>query len=316
MKKKFSILVGFFFLILLVFPAIIVNSNNINEKHYKEDSVATLKTSALKPGFSYVMNLNANYDWIEINQTGILMKTVSTADDWFQSINLTAEDGWEFPFYGREYTNISVCSNGWMTCTYEGDPTAYDFSGVPGRNFDYVPQDCSIYPNHNDSILLYATDLEPDYKGNIYYEFRGTPSNRCLVIEFDRVAEIFTDKNQTFQAILYKNGEIKIQYKKTTDTAGFNYEQIVAGLDHGDLKDYNNVTYDFWHGIEEKAIYFSLYRAPPGLPPPDDDDDDDDDDDEAYLTLLIVLIVVFVSIGAGVAVIYILIKKGIIGSSR
>ena len=316
MKKKNLFLVGFAFLILLLLPAIIVNDNNTNEKHYKEDSVAILKTS----GYYYSMNLNANYDWIEINETGTLMKYISDEDDDAQSINITAEDGWEFAFYGRKYTNISVCSNGWMTCTNENDPTPYNFEDIDSRDFDYVPQDCSIFPNHNDSILLYATDLIPSYAGldgcNIYYEFRGNPSNRCLVIEFDRVAEYDTKKNQTFQAILYKNGEIKFQYKNTTNTNGFKYSgQIVAGLDHGDLKNYNNVTYDFWGGIEEKAVFFRL-NSPPPVPLPTPDDDDDDDDDETNMTLLIVLIVVFVSIGAGVAVIYILIKKGIIGSSR
>ena len=205
-----------------------------------------------------------------------------------------------------------------MTCTYEGDPTDYYFDGTYSYEWNPIPQDCSLggEENHKDSILVFATDLDPGDGGDIYYEFRGNPSNRCLVIEFDRVEEYNSDIAQKFQAILYKNGNIKFQYNKTTDTSSFDYPRIVAGLDHGDLKRYNNISIDlldFSNGVKEKAVFFQLnYNPPPALPTPDDDDDDDETD----LTLLIVLIVVFVSIGAGVAVIYVLIKKGIIGSSR
>lgn len=322
MRKKISILIGFTFLILLLLPGIIVISININEKQIKEDSVAILKTSSWKEGFNYSMNLNAVYNWIEINETGTLMEYVSGKDDDSQSINITAEDGWEFTFYGRKYTNITVNSNGWMTCSYEGDTTNYDFTGKPTSYvLDSIPQNCSVsgYENHNDSILVFATDLWPgaEAKGRIYYEFRGNPSNRHLVIEFDQVREVQTPAYQTFQAIFYKNGDIKFQYKKTTFDPFFNEPDIRAGLDHGDLINYNSISsdlLDFTKGVKEKAVYFSLNPVPPiPLPTPDDDDDDDD---ETYLTLLIVLIVVFVSIGAGVAIIYILIKKGKKGSSR
>ena len=290
MKKKVSILVGFTFLILLLLPTIIVyenniiNDNTINEKHYKEDSITTLKTSGWNPGFNYSMNVNAAYNWIEINETGKLMKRISDDDDGAESINLTA-DGWDFTFYGTKYTNITVNTNGWMTCTREGDPTNYDFDYAYSYAWEYIPQNCSLsgYENHNDSILVYATDLRPEKGGldgcNIYYEFRGSPGNRFLVIEFDRVAEFSTDLNQTFQAIIYQNGDLKFQYKKTTETSSFNYEDVVAGLDHGDLINYNNITYDFWHGIKEKAIYFRLNKTPlpPPLPTPDNDDDDDEE---------------------------------------
>ena len=91
MKKKISIFVGFTLLILLLLPTIIVNDNNTNKKEIKEDFM--LKTSSLKEFYSYSMNHTANYDWIEINETGTLMKKISDEDDEFQSINTQAEDG-------------------------------------------------------------------------------------------------------------------------------------------------------------------------------------------------------------------------------
>ncbi len=323
LKKKIGILLGTIFLItiLTVIPSKIINIPLTTNKEVNENSVATLKTSSLKMDYKYSMNVTAKYNWIEINQTGTLMAYVSDEDDDSQGLNLMDIGFTNFKFFGREYEYLNVCSNGWMTFSFNGDTTDYRFINYEGYHLGYIPQDCNA-PNMGmfySSIFLFGSDMYPESDdGGIYYEVQGTTPNRHLIIEILLIEEIDSYKNQTCQVIFYENGDIKFQYKNTTSVDGFSADRTypVIGLDNGDLIHYNNVSIDlldFTNGVEKKAIDFTLKEftipQPPPLPTPDDDDDDDED---GINIGVIIIVIVLVSIGAGVAVIIVLIKKGII----
>lgn len=302
-----------------VILSIIIHDTITTNKEVNESSQATLKPSSWDKGFNYSTNVNTNYDWIEINETGTEITNWDNSDNGAQGLNLTDIGFTDFKFFGRVYEYLNVCTNGWMTFSFDGDPTSYRFNFIQGRNLAYIPQDCND-PNKgsfNSSIFLFGCDLYPGGSdGGVYYEVKGTSPNRLLIIEYYWIEEHDTDRNQTIQVIFYEQGNIKFQYKKTSDIAGFRYGKYpTVGLDNGDLINYNNVLIDllnFSNGVEEKAIFFRL-NAPHStpLPTPDDDGDDGDDGDGVDMGLVIIVIVL-VSIGAGVAVIIVLIKKGII----
>ncbi len=328
-KKERLFAILFLILILPVFPTIIENNANTKNKIIDENSTATLKTSGWNPGFNYTMTINASYNWIEINETGTrLTNFVDTSglpndDDGSQRLNLTEIGAWNFKYFGRVYEYLNVCTNGWMTFSYHGDPTDYEWDSFEGVQLAYIPQDCNA-PNmgmFNGSIFLFGCDLDPgDSDGGVYYEVKDTAPNRKLIIEYYWIQEFGSYKNQTFQAIFYENGNIKFQYKNTTSVNGFSFMRTypVSGLDNGDLINYNNVSIDlldFTNGVKEKAILFKLKEAT-STPLPTPDDDDDDDDEAGFEIGLIIIVVVLVSIGAGVAVIIVLIKKGIIAKPK
>ena len=279
LEKKQSIVLGTFLALILAIsiPSLIVNTNIGQES---QDSVDSLKTSAWNPGFNYTMIEDYGYSWIEINTTGTNFTSfynnlypTSTYDD---GVNTTsfASQGWTFMFYGTEYDYLNVSTNGWMTFTNDGDPTPYDFYDTYTYEWADIPQNASETgrQNHNDTACLLATDLNLEDGGSIFYQFFGATPNRYLVIEYYQVAEIDTTDPQTMEAIFYENGDIKFQYKSITSPMSgveWSYLDAKAGLDHGDLVNYNVYTND-WNqtfngqAVAEKSVYFRLSELPPG----------------------------------------------------
>lgn len=305
-RKEILLVVILFIMVLATFPLSIMElMDNQNNDISQDHQINALKSSVWNSGFNYTIIDNYPYSWIEINETGTLMAFISNEDDEAQSINITAEDGWEFTFYGTSYTNITVDTNGWMTFQNANDGWTYDFHGTGSLIWRDIPQNCSDWTdtddnnrNHNDTVCLLATDLIPSDHGQIYYEFFGNAPNRYLVIEYFEVEEIMEEEYQTMEAIFYENGDIKFQYKNITDPMsgnGWDYDAKV-GLDHGDLINYNNYTNNwtitFGGAVKERAVYFRLSKSGAIYLPLGGDDDDDDDGEQAipgfdlYLILL------------------------------
>lgn len=257
---------------LATFPLSLVEISDDKSNEVNKDN--HIKTSEWVPGFNYTIIDNYPYSWIEINETGTLLAYVSNEDDDAESINITAEDGWEFTFYGTSYTNITVDTNGWMTFQNANDGWTYNFDGQGSYDWRDIPQNCSDWSdsydnnrNHNDTVCLLATDLIPSDYGQIFYEFFGNAPNRYLVIEYFEVAEINAESYLTMEAIFYENGDIKFQYKNITDPMsgmGWDYPDAKVGLVHGDLINYSNYTNDwnaaFGGAVNELAVYFRLNR--------------------------------------------------------
>lgn len=247
-----------------------VNTNNGQENQDLDDS---LKTSAWNPGFNYTMIEDIPYSWIEINTTGTEFTGFYTGSDDGCNFTSFAGQGWSFTFYGTEYDNLTVDTNGWMTFTNDDDPTNYDFDYIYSYEWDDIPQNCSTtnHENHNDTACLLATDLDLDVGGSIFYQFFGAAPNRYLVVEYYQVAQYDTWDPQTMQAIFYENGDIHFQYKSITESEIW-YENTVVGLDHGDLVNYNIYTNNWTQkfnnqSVAEKSVYFRLSELPPGSPP-------------------------------------------------
>lgn len=83
--------------------------------------------------------------------------------------------------------------------------------------------------------------------------------------------------------------------------------------------DYGSVVIKFY--AEDKAgqnstASVSILKNPPAALPPTAADDDDDDTDDTGAIVVVVVVVVICCVGVGIGVIYILIQKGIIGSSN
>ncbi len=130
------------------------------------------------------------FNWIDTKTpTGII------GDDQSKGFSLP----FTFTFYGVDYNSVYVCSNGFLSFT--SNATAYNPQRIPDAT---VP---------NAVIAPLWRDLNPSTAGEITY-YAG--SDR-FVITWDGVKNYRTDSRQTFQVILYPNGEIVFQYKDITD---------------------------------------------------------------------------------------------------
>jgi hypothetical protein len=191
------------------------------------------------------------FNWIEVDPvvggSGSLINF--TQDD--QTVQLTLP--FTFRYYGQDYTQISVCTNGWIAM---GVTTSTDYSNSAIPNVDGPPA----------MIAPFWEDLSPQQAGRVAYYYNA--AQHYFVVEYDSVREYSpTTARETFEVVLYDpahyptlsgDGKILFQYNQTTDlssnTVGIENQTQTIGLQclyNGDL---NNHMAAFQPGL---AILFS-----------------------------------------------------------
>ena len=84
--------------------------------------------------------------------------------------------GFNFKFYGNNYSDFFVGSNGWIGFS-SGQPTALSAIPIPDAT-GYLPRDC---------IMLTWQDLNPSSAGQVLYQTVGVAPNRKFILTFDGV---------------------------------------------------------------------------------------------------------------------------------
>ncbi len=146
-------------------------------------------------GYKWTDSKAANgpqFNWIDISATGTILYL---GDDSAQPVELP----FPFSFYGEEKEMVYVGSNGFLTFN-ENNASSLSNSQIPNS---YPP---------NDLIAAYWTDLYPGDR----VKYLGRED--LFIIQFTDVPRFGGSGLLTFQYILYPNGDIKIQYKQSTDT--------------------------------------------------------------------------------------------------
>lgn len=127
------------------------------------------------------------YDWIEIDPhaggPGTLLNF--TDDDQTLYVNLP----FTFTYYGLDYTELSVCSNGWIACGHTTS-TAYSNSNIPGEGGPPA------------MIAPFWDDLSPQAEGSVSYYY--DPTEARFTIEYYQVRDYQPSwQHMTFEVVLY-----------------------------------------------------------------------------------------------------------------
>lgn len=128
--------------------------------------------------------------------------------------------GFTFNFFGNNYTQFYVCSNGWI-----------GFSG--GQTNGYT---AAFIPNGGSPRNVIMADWEDLIPGtsNIYYQTIGTAPNRRLVVSFFNCPHYSCRSNlHTFQFVLYETTNvIDINILSKPLCAGNNSTQGLVNIDN------------------------------------------------------------------------------------
>jgi len=145
------------------------------------------------------------YEWVEINNIGTRL---TLSDDQTVQITLPSSFG-PWKFYNQRYTQISICSNGWIAPGYQ-TATAYSNRRLPD----------GTSTNPNGMVCPNWDDLLPSNSGTggVYYYHDG--ANHRFIIEYDSVPYFGSSMMDKFEVILYDttlapedgNNEILVQY--------------------------------------------------------------------------------------------------------
>jgi len=132
------------------------------------------------------------YQWINATDGLALPKA---DDDFFGPLEL----GFTFPFWGQEYTQFYVNTNGMIT--FGAGSSSLSDTRIPSTS------------PPNNFVAAFWDDLNPAAGGQIYYKTEGTASNRRVIIEWHEVPHYGSTDGLTFEIVLYEDGRILIQYQ-------------------------------------------------------------------------------------------------------
>jgi hypothetical protein len=134
-----------------------------------------------------------SFFWNSIENTGILLSTISGCDDCNQAVDLS----FEFPYYGINYNKIWVDANGYIAFTNSW--STYWNRALPSLNAPPA------------IIAGYWMDLCPgcNTNGKIFFQ----SSDNMAIIQYQDVPLLFGSGNVTFQIQLYRSGEIRLLYQ-------------------------------------------------------------------------------------------------------
>ncbi len=177
--------------------------------------------------FGYIYQDNAAgegcedlYNWVDITGTG----TAITLDDNDDGYGGPVSFGFAFPFYGNDYNEFYVASNG--TIYFVDDYNGLTNICLPGNNSYGIQR----------FIALHWDDLIVD--GAIYSQtFTACPvgQGQCTVIQYHDVLRYGGGTTgMDFEAVLFEDGTILFQYQSTASGAHDNGESATVGIQDTD----------------------------------------------------------------------------------
>ncbi|MFC2170454.1 carboxypeptidase regulatory-like domain-containing protein [Calditrichota bacterium] len=156
-----------------------------------------------------------SFEWIDISETGNEIEGMGD-DDYQGPLDLP----FDFPFYGTDYDEIYICSNGYLTFGAGSEEYDPNWEGVEGEP--------------NNVLLFCGTDLDPSNAGSIYYE---SHDDGYWICQFDGVSDYDWEGAITAEVLIYPNGLIYYQYESVSDVFYLvEYEYI--GIENEDGSDY------------------------------------------------------------------------------
>ncbi|MBU1985527.1 hypothetical protein KJ815_14110, partial [bacterium] len=178
------------------------------------------------------MGSGATYEWVEVGPggPGTSLNFSDTGDNLDASTTLTLP--FNFTFYGQTFTQITVCTNGWLA-----------FGSYPITDYRNYRMGTSIGPPY--MVAAYWDDLWiSGTSNNVYYYYDATEHR--YIVEW-RARTLHSLVNEFFEIILYDpayypsvsgDGKVKVQYQTCTpssNTGGSNDNAYASvGIQNGD----------------------------------------------------------------------------------
>lgn len=139
------------------------------------------------------------YNWVDITGTGTAIATWTngTPDDGSVVVPISTS----IPFYGTNYSQLKICTNGWVSFDVASTNTAYSNSTVP-----------SVAEPNND-LLIFWDDLNVTSGAVYYYD---DVANSRFIVEYKDIPHYSSGGPYTFEVIINYDGTIIYQYQNIT----------------------------------------------------------------------------------------------------
>ncbi len=195
--------------------------------------------------YGYSWNDAAGYSWVNLTAPNTV--PLRADDDYYGPVGL----GFTFRFYGEDYTQLYIDSNGFLSFSNNG-------RSYYNRGKDSLPET----NNPNNVIAPFWEDFNPYYGGEILYQMMGSAPRRYFVVEWRNVPLYdATEDTQSVQVVLYEgNNEILFQYPNTRRGQRGDLSEATVGVENADGT--VGLIYPYTIPIDEnRAIMFSYTLA-------------------------------------------------------
>ena len=177
------------------------------------------------------------FEWIDATD-GTALSLITDEDDDYETVTLP----FTFNFFGVDYTQADVSSNGFLSFTVGNDCNDnYNWDDIltpgvdTGHPIPYTDVDCDGDSGWGANPLIagWFDDLDPGECGDVYYKTVGTTPNQQFVVEYSDVCHNDCDlcvagEGVTFEIILFEGtNDIKIQYQDTLFSDVSTYEDLL-----------------------------------------------------------------------------------------
>jgi subtilisin family serine protease len=182
------------------------------------------------------------YSWVELQGVGTqYLLGDNSYSGWIQL-------GFSFPFYGNNYTQVRLSSNGFAS--FSAPDGAYATNGgIPSAT------------DPDDMIAAFWDDLNPGESGAAVYAYRDTANSR-FIAEWRNVPRAGTGGTQreTFEIILYPDGTAVAQYQTVS-----NPTSATVGIENVGGTDGLEVVFDAAYLHNAMAVRFQTDAPVPWL---------------------------------------------------
>ncbi len=172
------------------------------------------------------------FNWVDISTSGNLLPLTGN-----NAISNPQNIGFSFPYYGTDYGQLRVCTNGWISfSTYS---VAYNNFSLPN----------TLAPR--SMIALLWDDLLMNNDSQVFTENQG---NR-FVIMYNDMYRVTGEGPYNFELILYDNGNIVLQYMSLQNPL----HDYTVGIQNQDATDGLTVAYNSAYLHDSLAVLISKH---------------------------------------------------------
>ncbi|MFP4394502.1 MAG: hypothetical protein ACLFTI_04480 [Anaerolineales bacterium] len=198
------------------------------DSHAHPDASRAPQLSDGPDEFGYTWSDQVAYEWVDLSEgTSITPGVDLRDDDWVGPYDI----GFTFNFYGQDYTQFYIDSNGYIGFDETQTASYYANTRLPHAG------------RPNGLIAPFWDNFDPSQGGEVRFWTFGSDPDRYLVVEWTQVPlHDSSSDTQTFQVILYEgSNDIKFQYPDTrqgeygdrrSGTVGIENEDGTIGLEH------------------------------------------------------------------------------------
>ena len=218
------------------------------------------------------------YDWIEIDPgyggPGTDLNLSDSGNGNYSTSSAYIDLPFTFKFYGVDYDEITVNSNGWIAFGHSEMESFRNYS-IPGAG------------GPSPMVAAFWDDLKTSSGGDVFGYV--DPDDEFVIIEWSDMRTYYANSVETFQIILYNNpaqpygdGEIKIQYNEFNNTSSGNYSNYTPthgaystiGTENHLGNDGLQYTFDDKYPtaameLDDETAIFITTQPPTALPSPD-----------------------------------------------